>query len=297
MQHAFGKMTPAERTYIPASEFSKVFWWARLYLVIYGAVITLALATRSILPLLFIGLPPLYGAWLMIVYGLTQHAGLAENVLDHRLNTRTVYMNRLNRYLYWNMGYHIEHHMFPMVPYYNLPKLHALVKADMPPPYNGLAEAYREIIPALIRQSKDAGYYVQRPLPPPAAPVETRQVAQTILSGTVPDAAGWIAVCDLDALVPGDVLRFEHAGQTYAIYRTQIGQLFASDGFCTHGRAALADGFLHGTCIECPKHNGRFDIRDGAVRRPPPRRPLKMYEVREKGGKVLVRILTAPPPA
>ena len=87
-------MTPAERTYIPESEFGKVFWRARIYLLIYLAVIGLAIATRSILPLMFIGLPNLYGAWLMVVYGLTQHAGLAENVLDHRLNTRTVYMNR-----------------------------------------------------------------------------------------------------------------------------------------------------------------------------------------------------------
>ena len=54
----------------------------------------------------------------MPIYGNTQHAGLAENVLDHRLNCRTVYMNPLNRYLYWNMNYHVEHHMFPLVPYH-----------------------------------------------------------------------------------------------------------------------------------------------------------------------------------
>jgi hypothetical protein len=47
----------------------------------------------------------------------------AENVLDHRLNCRTVYMNAFNRYMYWNMNYHLEHHMFPLVPYHNLPKL------------------------------------------------------------------------------------------------------------------------------------------------------------------------------
>ena len=38
-------------------------------------------------------LPSIYGAWLYLVFGLTQHAGLAEDVLDHRLNSRTVYMN------------------------------------------------------------------------------------------------------------------------------------------------------------------------------------------------------------
>ena len=122
---------------------------------------------------MFIGLPAFYGTWLMVIYGQTQHAGLAENVLDHRLNSRTVYMNPVNRYLYWNMNYHVEHHMFPMVPYHNLPKLHELVKADMPPPYHGLVEAWREIIPALLRQSKDPDYYVQRPLPAPALQAET----------------------------------------------------------------------------------------------------------------------------
>ena len=108
---------------------------ARIYFLIYVGVVGLALWERSILPLMFIGLPTIYGSWLMPVYGYTQHAGLAENVLDHRLNCRTVHMNFINRYLYWNMNYHIEHHMFPLVPYHNLPRLHEIVKPDMPAPY------------------------------------------------------------------------------------------------------------------------------------------------------------------
>ncbi len=59
--------------------------------------------------------------------------------------------------------------MFPMVPNYNLPALHAELKADMPKPYNGLWEAYREIIPAIIRQTKkEPTYFVRRELRPPA---------------------------------------------------------------------------------------------------------------------------------
>ena len=288
--HVRGKMTPAERTFIPEAEFGKVIWRARLYLLIYLAVLALAVATRSILPLLFIGLPAFYGTWLMVVYGGTQHAGLAEDVLDHRLNTRTVYMNPINRYLYWNMGYHVEHHMFPMVPYHNLAKLHELVKSDVPPPYHGLLAAWREIIPALIRESKEPDYFVQRPLPAPAPQAEAARTAQVITSSAQTDAAGWVEVCDLSVLLPGDVLRFEHGGSTYAIYRTQIGQLFATDGFCTHGRAHLSDGFLQGTCIECTKHNGRFEIRDGSVLRPPPRQPLRTYQARERDGKVLLNV-------
>ena len=129
-----------------------------------------------------------------------------------------------------------------------------------------------------MRVSKDPDYFVQRPLPAPSQQAEAARTAQVITSAASPDAEGWVEACDLGLLVPGDVLRFEHAGHTYAIYRTQIGQLFASDGFCTHGERRSSDGFLQGTCIECPKHNGRFDIRDGSVRRPPPRRPCGLFK-------------------
>ncbi|MCU0786548.1 MAG: fatty acid desaturase, partial [Verrucomicrobia bacterium] len=115
--HCAGRLTAAEKTYIPESEYGKVFVRARIYALIYAAVIGLAVYSHSLLPLMFIGLPHLYGTWLMPVYSTTQHAGLAENVLDHRLNCRTVLMNPINRFLYWNMNYHIEHHMFPLVPY------------------------------------------------------------------------------------------------------------------------------------------------------------------------------------
>jgi len=122
---------------------------------------------------MLIGLPSFYGAWLLVIFGLTQHAGLAENVLDHRLNCRTVYMNPIFRFVYWNMNYHLEHHMFPMVPYHALAALHQEMKADTPKPYSGLVEAYREIIPAILRQVKDPTYYVKRELPPSAKPFPT----------------------------------------------------------------------------------------------------------------------------
>jgi len=113
---------------------------------------------------MLVGLPTIYGGFLLLFFSLTQHAGLAEDVLDFRLNSRTVYMNPLFRFLYWNMNYHLEHHMFPMVPYHALPKLHQLIKADCPPPYPGCWAAYREIIPALLRQRREPGWHVTRPL-------------------------------------------------------------------------------------------------------------------------------------
>jgi Na+-transporting NADH:ubiquinone oxidoreductase subunit F len=140
--HSFGKMEEDEMQFIPESEFPKVFCKARVHLLIYLCVIALAIATGSILPLMFIGLPHLFGTWLMLVYGLTQHTGLAENVLDHRLNCRTVEMNAINRFLYWNMNYHVEHHMFPLVPYHALPELHEAVKHDCPQPVSASGRCF-----------------------------------------------------------------------------------------------------------------------------------------------------------
>jgi fatty acid desaturase len=107
----------------------------------------------------------MYGAWVHVMTGLTQHAGLPEDVLDHRLNCRTVYMNPVLRFIYWNMNYHVEHHMFPMVPYHRLPALHEEMKPYCPKPYASVFAAYAEIIPAVLKQVRDPGYAVRRELP------------------------------------------------------------------------------------------------------------------------------------
>ena len=169
-RHAAGGLTADEADYVPEQERHKVYRTARIHLAIYAATIAVAIIFRTWLPLVLIGGPRLYGACMLIVYALTQHAGLGEDVLDHRLNTRTVKMNVVNRFLYWNMNYHVEHHMFPMVPYHRLPELHEEIKHDLAPAYPSILAAYREIIPAILRQLRDQDYYIRRELPPGAVP-------------------------------------------------------------------------------------------------------------------------------
>lgn len=290
VRHSLGRMSSEEKTYIPGSEFPKIFLRARVYLLIYAGVMVLSVATRSILPLMFVGLVNLYGSWLMVVYGLTQHAGLAENVLDHRLNCRTVRMNFLNRYLYWNMNYHVEHHMFPLVPYHALPRLHELVKADCPEPYRGLWDAYREIIPAILRQVKDPGFYVRRRLPEPTVAAGGRPPAS---ADAPPDSEGWVEICAAADLGSSDVLRFDHGRKTYALIRDDAGALFATDGICTHGNTHLADGLVKDGIIECPKHNGRFHLADGSPARAPICRGLATYPLEERHGRLWLNVLRA----
>ena len=170
--HARGRLNEEETTFIPAAEHAKVFRTARIWLLIYVATAAACVASGSILPAMVIGLPRIYGTWLHVVFGLTQHAGLAEDTLDHRLNCRTVSMNPVFRFLYWNMNYHVEHHMFPMVPYHALPALHEEMRQYCPAPYPSTLAAYREIVPTLLRQLRDPTHFVHRQLPPGVKPYE-----------------------------------------------------------------------------------------------------------------------------
>lgn len=170
LRNAAGNLSSAEKSFIPEMEQHKVIRVARIWLAIYAVVIGLALYMQSILPLMLVGLPRLYGAWHHVMTGLLQHGGLAENVTDHRLNSRSVLMNPISRFIYWNMNYHVEHHMFPMVPYHALPKLHEAIKHDLPAPTPSILAGYREMIPAFLRQLKYEDYFLKRELPPTAKP-------------------------------------------------------------------------------------------------------------------------------
>ena len=288
-RHAAGNMTDAEKTFIPESEFPKIYRNARLIILIYAVVIATALFLHSWVPIFLFVLPQFFGTWLMIIHNTTQHAGLAEDVLDHRLNCRTVYMNPISRFIYWNMNYHVEHHMFPLVPYHTLPRLHEVLKSDCPPPYPSILSAWREIIPAILRQAKEPGYVIERVLPePPETEVEAPR-----RSDAEPDAEGWLEVFAAADLDNEDALRFDHGHKTFAIYRDGLGKLYATDGVCTHGNTHLADGLVKGKIIECSKHNGRFNLEDGSPARAPVCRGLATYPVEERKGYVWLNVVQA----
>ena len=99
LKNAAGIIDAEEATFIPEIDQSKVIRVARIWTAIYAGTIGVTLWTGSILPLMLIGLPRLYGAWHHVMTGVLQHAGLAEDVLDHRLNSRTVYMNPFSRFI------------------------------------------------------------------------------------------------------------------------------------------------------------------------------------------------------
>lgn len=163
---AFGHFEPALDRVVPLSERRKVVRSARAMLLGYLSIVLLAIALQSWWPLILTFGARVTGAWLHTLILFTQHTGLPENVKDHRLNSRTIETNPVLRFLYWNMNYHVEHHMFPMVPFYNLPALHRELRSQMPPPYRGFTAAWAEILPALIRQRHEPDYFARRGLHP-----------------------------------------------------------------------------------------------------------------------------------
>lgn len=100
----------------------------------------------------------------------------------------------------------------------------------------------------------------------------------------------WIEACLANEIELEDVIRFDYADRTFAIYRSDDDQFYATDGLCTHAKIHLADGLVMGDQIECPKHNGRFDYRTGEAKRVPACKPLLTYPVKVESGKVYIAI-------
>jgi 3-phenylpropionate/trans-cinnamate dioxygenase ferredoxin subunit len=101
--------------------------------------------------------------------------------------------------------------------------------------------------------------------------------------------AQWINVCALDDIDDEDVRRFDQAGRTFAVYRYED-KVYASDGLCTHEQVHLSGGLVMEHVIECPKHNGRFDIRDGRALGAPVCVNLKTYPARIEGGEIQIQL-------
>lgn len=95
----------------------------------------------------------------------------------------------------------------------------------------------------------------------------------------------WIDAAAEGEVPPDDVIGVAVAGRDIALYGAQ-GQVFATDNLCTHGHARLCDGFLEGHEIECPLHQGRFDVRSGQPTCAPITEAVRCYPVKIEAGRV-----------
>ena len=142
--------------------------WARILLIGHGVLAAMFVVTGHWFLIVVFTFGTFYCGWLGFLCGFPQHYGLNPNVPDFRYNTRTFTCSWLPAFYYWNMQYHLEHHMFPAVPFYNLPKLRAAIVHDLPPATHGLIATWRELfeIRRRVRENPDYRFVPDVPLRP-----------------------------------------------------------------------------------------------------------------------------------
>jgi fatty acid desaturase len=171
-EHLFPASATAERR--------ALFNWARVVLVGHAIVIGVSIYMHWWIVPVVISLAPFYGGLVQALCNASQHIGLVDKTPDYRLCCRTIYLNPLFQFLYWHMNYHTEHHMYAAVPCYNLPKLHRLIKHDMPECPNGLIATWHQISAILWRQKLEPGYQYEPKLPSPARRAEVVATTEPI---------------------------------------------------------------------------------------------------------------------
>ncbi len=164
-KHSLGIKTKVMLDSIPEKIIPKCILISRIFVLLWIVIIMSSIFLSSWLPILYFLLPNFYGKTLHKIVSFTQHAGLARDLKDHRLTSREMHLNSVLSFLYWKMEYHMTHHMFPTIPSYNLDKLHQHIKDQIPKTNNGLLDAYKEIIPALIKQKEDPNHSIKIEIP------------------------------------------------------------------------------------------------------------------------------------
>jgi naphthalene 1,2-dioxygenase system ferredoxin subunit len=99
----------------------------------------------------------------------------------------------------------------------------------------------------------------------------------------------WTDATAFDEVPDDDVTSVQVDGLDIALYKVE-GSVYATDNICTHGHARLCDGFLDGHEIECPLHQGKFDVRDGSPTCAPVTEALRSYPVRIENGRVFLQL-------
>ncbi len=165
IKHSLGIISSVVKITVPENEIKKVINSSRLYVLFWFIVIMISIVYGTWLPVIMILLPPFYGNTILLICAMTQHAGLADNIKDHRKSTRTVILNPFFSFLYSNMEYHIEHHIFPKIPCHNLKAFHKVIKDQMPTPATGVIVAYKTIGPTIFKPAKDKNYFLEVEVP------------------------------------------------------------------------------------------------------------------------------------
>ena len=147
------------------AEVRKLVNWARIMLAGHAVLALLFVFSGNWMLLFLVTFAPFTARWFVILTHMPQHVGMRPDVADWRQSTRTYLARPIVRFFYWNMNYHVEHHMYAAVPFYNLPKLRKAIEGDLPIAPRGLFATWREIFTTLRHQKRDPSHCFTPELP------------------------------------------------------------------------------------------------------------------------------------
>lgn len=99
----------------------------------------------------------------------------------------------------------------------------------------------------------------------------------------------WIKLAAKSDIGDGDVVGLDVDGKKVALF-CEGGEYFATSNVCTHQYALLSDGYFEDGCIECPLHQGRFDIRTGRAQCAPLTVDIKVFPVKLDGEEIFADV-------
>lgn len=145
VRHSLGSISG---DFIAESKHRTIILEARLHLVLYLAVVGTSVLLETTIFLFYWLIPALLGTVSLRLFLHAEHAGceLSDNMLR---NTRTTLTNPAIKLLSWNMPYHCEHHVFPAVPFHQLPALHQHLKDNLSVVSNGYYRFHREFVDSI----------------------------------------------------------------------------------------------------------------------------------------------------
>lgn len=153
---ATARYTDTMRMVTPETEFPKMTRNARIMIALY-LMILVAPILGVMWPLWLLVIPRVLGAPVMLLFTLIQHVELQENSPSILESTRSFTTSWLGRFLYMNMNNHVEHHLYPQVPFHALPALAAAVKDQVPAPDPGFFRTNWEVLSVVLRRSLGLG--------------------------------------------------------------------------------------------------------------------------------------------
>ena len=153
-RHAIGKINASEKNYIPKNEIKSLILESRIMLLGYIVIAFLSIYFSTLFFLIYWLIPRVLGEPFLRLVRMVEHTGKDETA-DMIHNTRTSFPSSFLKFLYWNMPYHVEHHLYASVPFHKLPKFHKLIKPHTDEVEPSIFSVHVEILKQIWKNKKN----------------------------------------------------------------------------------------------------------------------------------------------